>query len=197
MMSKVIEKKVLSEYFERIKKGEKTYELSRKTDVDFIGEDGNVDPDKRKANDDALVEAGQKYSLTLAERLGTVATSTELDLTDFQRTVAYGTILARLGISPPFLGFGIALPVSRAVNVKAGMLGEYTEKTVEGPGADKLLVYFGAVALHISPDQYPANNQTRMRELILGKEACSQVVETLRAKTSVTAHRLSTPAVLV
>jgi hypothetical protein len=85
---------------------------------------------------------------------------------------------SRMGIKPPFLGFGVLVEASDVASVVVDVLGDSTI-TIPEVRKQALPAYLGTVSLVPDLGSYRGNRRIEQRSVLVGKEACAMAREAL------------------
>lgn len=88
----------------------------------------------------------------------------------------------RMGVSPPYLGFGLRLVLADTVRFSIDLVGRYEETKIKRGVPEQIAVYYGVVSLRESLEDYPSNRPIVKREIIYGEEDCEHAINALRSK---------------
>jgi len=89
----------------------------------------------------------------------------------------------RMGVKPPFLGFGVMLLVSEQARINADVIGNCVVELTDSKQDRPMPAYIGTVPLEFNRSKYHESKRVLQREILIGNKVCSALVEALKHKT--------------
>lgn len=138
---------------------------------------------RRGSTDDILSDKDDRLEADVEIDFGILASS---DLVH----VCQGNVTQRgpkrMGIKPPFLGFGVKLLMSGQTKMNVDIFGNSSTQFTDNEQIGSVLVYIGAVPLEFNRGLYHAKKNIEKRQVLIGTKVCASLIEGLKHKTQYT-----------